>query len=165
MKRLLFTLLFLLSSLAIQANAAESIAKFSDWQIFKAEKDGTEICYAYTTPFRTKGYEGNRPSAYLLVEKMGPKSFTIGVGIGFNIDHSKDITITTNNTSRMLDDDLTNFGWTFSSNQDVHLINDMVVDGELLEVRSYGTDGQAALDYYSLIGFQKSLNYMNTNCN
>lgn len=144
--------------------AKSSVVRIGDWNIMKVEKDGHKQCTAYAKPFRTKGSTFDRQKPYAVVEYRGVKSYSFGVSPGYNIDATKGVILKIDNKSRLLDIKLAGNAWTFSANQDVNLMNDMMKNQKFMEIRSYDGNDNTTVDYYSLKGLVNVVNYFDARC-
>ncbi len=121
-------------------------------------------CHAVSFPLITKSYSGMRDLPYLMISYYNPDMFTISTYAGFIIDKENPLSITANNRTRMLKIARDFYAYTFSSNEDVAIINDMIEDQRMVKVRSYHSTNGVAVDYYSLDGFSKAMKYLEHNC-
>ncbi len=160
-KRLvILTLMFSLYGL----EAAAASKTVGDWKIVTNKFEGSSYCYAYTTPYRTKSFDEQRENPYLILVTKEKSAVSIGLNSGFVIDAKQGITLSVNKEEHLLDAKLNKNAWTYSSTQDVAIINDMLADAISVEVRSYNMEGKTAVDYYSLKGILHTVNYLQTNC-
>jgi hypothetical protein len=155
-------LYFLLLLYPIYGMAEEK--KFDDWTAVSSIKDGNNYCYAYVTPYRTKVFTGVRDQPYLLIVNKGYKEFSIGVSPGFYLSKTKGFVIKTDSRAYLMDVRVYENAITFSSAEDVSIINGMIKDGRYVEVRSYSGDDNdkvdLAADYYSLKGFTRAMQFL-----
>jgi hypothetical protein len=145
------------------ANAATS-KMIGDWKVVKSSFEEQSYCFAYTTPFRTKGLIEERNDPYLILVNKGKNAVTLGVAPGFLINGDQGVTVGLNNKEYLLNVKLDENAWTYSENQDASIINDMIIDAEILQTRSYTSDVKPAVDYYSLKGIQTVLKFLSSNC-
>lgn len=162
MIRAIKTLLLLL--ICLPAQAAGPVATLGDWEVFAPVFSGKKYCYAYTTPFRTKAFDANRQNPYMIITYKGPEMYSIGLNSGYLLSSYKGFTVTTNDHTYLLDIKLITNAWTYTSNQDVAIINDLLIDNEFAEVRSYDTSDKTAVDYYSTEGLLTVIQYFEKNC-
>jgi hypothetical protein len=142
----------------------QHVKTIGDWEIFKKIENEKITCHAMTVPYRTKAYESVRDVPSISFTYKGPRQYTLSVNTGFAVDRQAGLILETNRRSHILDTNLLRSASTFSSIQDVAIINDMVKDGQSLSIRSYSTNDETALDFYSLKGLFESLNFLEKNC-
>ena len=162
MLRAIKTLLLL--TICLPAYAAEPVATFGDWKVFSLPSAGKKYCYAYTTPFRTKAFDAERQNPYMIVSYKGPKMYSIGINSGYLLNSYKGFTMATNNHTYLLDLKLLTNAWTYSSKQDVAIIDDLLSSNDYIEVRSYDSTDKTALDYYSTSGLLTVIQYFEKHC-
>ena len=154
----------ILSILGI-SDAFAGTKQTGDWKIVTGKHDGENFCYAYTTPYRTKAYDGlNRSKPYIVFANKGKNSVSLGVDTGFVIDANQGVTLSVNGEIHLLDVKLNKNAWTYTATQDVSIIDDLIQSDGNVEVRSYDLDGKTAVDYYSLKGILHVLRDLKTNC-
>ncbi len=147
------------------SDAVAGNKQVGDWKIVAGKLEGKNFCYAYTTPYRTKAYDGqNRTRPYIILANKGKNSVSLGVDSGFVIDAKQGVTLSANGEIHLLDVKLNKNAWTYTATQDVSIINDLVQSDGNVEIRSYDMDGKAAVDYYSLKGILHVLGDLKTNC-
>lgn len=170
-KRFLISL-FVFSVFTIYGNSAfaeedfnNTTKQFGDWMVVKSGAGVNEFCFAYTSPFRTKGFTGEyRKPPYMILSNKGRGEVSLGVNSGFIIDAQKGFTITVNERAHLLDVKLNENAWTYSSFQDTAILDDMIEDARFVEARSYDNKDHIAVDYYSLNGFIYAFKHLSTNC-
>ncbi len=145
-------------------DAKASSKVFGDWKLVTNKFEGSNYCYAYTSPYRTKAFDEQRESPYLILATKEKNAVSIGVNSGFVIDANQGITLRVNKEDHLLDAKLNKNAWTYSSIQDIAIINDMIADANSIEVRSYNMEGKTAVDYYSLKGILHVMKHLQTNC-
>jgi len=165
-KRFIITMMFLCVTPFLSANAESGVGEnIGDWRIISGQEKGKNYCYAYTTPFRTKAFDGDfRGPAYLILVSKSPKEISVGVNPGFIVDKHKGFTMKVNGRVHLLDLKLSQNSWTSSAFQDVAILDDMIEEDNFIEVRSYDMKDHVALDYYSLKGFPNVYNKLTTSC-
>lgn len=162
MIRAIKTLALLL--ICLPALAAEPAATFGDWKVFTPVFAGKKACYAYSSPFRTEAFDTARQNPYMIITYSGSRMYSIGINSGFLLSNSKGFTLTANSHAHLLDVKLLTNAWTYSSEQDVSIINDLLEESDYAVVRSYDTVDKTALDYYSVYGLQTTLQYFEKHC-
>ncbi|CAL7960599.1 conserved exported hypothetical protein [Alphaproteobacteria bacterium] len=141
------------------------VKSFHQWNVFVENvKNGKRICHITSTPLYTKAFRGIRNIPYVVVSYIGPDMYTISAYAGFVLDRKKKCTVSTNRRTYMLQSAREFFAYTYSSSEDVTIINNMIEDNKMLEVRSYDSVGGTALDYYSLSGFIPAMRYVREIC-
>ncbi len=162
-KRFLVSVI-LLTMLGINPAIATTSKMAGDWKIIKGSFDNESYCFAYTTPFRTKGLVEERNDPYIILVNKGKNAVSFGVSPGFIVNNEQGVTIGLNNKEHLLNVKLDEYAWTYSENGDVEIINDMIEDSYVLQTRAYNPDVKPAVDYYSLKGIQTVLQYLSSNC-
>ena len=138
---------------------------FEDWVLYEGTSHNKKACYASVTPYRTRSFVGIRGKPWIAVSFVDYDKFTVSAYSGFDIDNSAGFQIESDkgeaiNLKVLADGQI----WSYSNKQDIHLINSLLQGDMYFTVRSYSVDNQTALDYYSLKGFNKIINYMNKSC-
>jgi hypothetical protein len=153
---------FLLTIITISsANASNEVEHFNGWTAVKDVQSAVPYCYAYTTPYRTKVYDDIRDNPYLLVTRKGKDEYSIGVSSGFLLSKDKGFTLKTNSRTHLMNIKSGQNAITFSSIQDMAILDDMIYDNRLVEVRSYTLiNSKVAIDYYSLKGFIPAMRFL-----
>ena len=155
-KRLIF-LAFFTTLCALKANAGYEEQILGDWKFVKfTQNDAHNYCYIYTEPKRTKATAIDGEGRYIMIVNNDGYA-TVGVSSNFDLDNSKGFIVTANNRSHLLNVTSLDQAQTYSANQDVALIDDLLKDEDFFQIRSYSSDDKTALDYYSLNGFTKAL--------
>jgi len=170
MKRNLILLSILCLSF-LQSIESEAVVRlhnnhtFGDWHLYEGKDNKTKVCYAIVEPYRTRAFHGLRSKPWLAITFLGHNKFTVSGNSGFDVNSSTEWILDVDNISPISLHILPNGEVrSYSSIQDVQIIN-ALMQGELhFTVRSYSTSKQTALDYYSLKGLQKIITYMNNHC-
>jgi hypothetical protein len=133
--------------------------------IYETQKsNAADACYAITPAFRSKGdLSPGRSLPYLIVVKKGNDEFSFGLNY-INRISEQHISITVNNNTRPLYLQDQTHAWTYSSRQDIALLNDMLLDGSFVKVTAINDDSPQYSDYYSLRGLKLALDKMNKIC-
>ncbi len=161
-KRLIF-LILLFAAHFVQAK--EITHHFNDWTFYAYGSEYDRHCLIYSHSLRAKGeFDPDRETPYLYLVKRGNREFTLGVAPGYPLDVVKGVDFNVNYRSYGLQITLPDYAWTFSSTQDVRLVDEMIKADRFVTVRSHGTDGSVALDYYSMSGFTRALKMLDK-CN
>jgi hypothetical protein len=99
-----------------------------------------------------------------MVTYLGKDEYTVSTVSDDNIDN-KNVVVTIDGVSRELKSDPNNYNsYTYSSVQDIALINDLIRASSYFTVRNYDKPDTYALDYYSLRGFGKAIRLMSNSC-
>jgi len=169
-KKIIFVLaMMLIVCGATQANADQFIKRVNDWLIMRIEyqdEDTPQYCYLVSMPFRTKVYHGDKiREPHFVVIYRAPNEYTIDVDLDFDIDPKRGVVVDIDSTPRMLEPTFdSEIVHTYSSVQDIAMINDLMLTDGYFTVRSYDKNNNQALDYYSLRGFGKALRLMTRSC-
>jgi hypothetical protein len=150
---------FLTIALIAQAAEAKDFTKsFGNWTYYSYGNKYARHCFIYTQPLRERGeFDQGRHIPYLYIKKRGAREFSLGVSPGYEQNIGKAAILKVNNRAYALTIVLPDYSWTFSSTQDVNLIDEMLTASKFFTVYTHGADGSAALDYYSLKGFVHAL--------
>lgn len=137
-----------------------------NWITYIEKKGKKKICYTYSNPIKTKIFVGERDSPYINLNYLGENNFTITVKPGFEISQNHPILIIIDEERKYnLNSKYKNFAATYNSDQDNHIINLLIkTTYNYFTIKSYKTDDNLALDFYSLSGFKDSLQYLKNNC-
>lgn len=154
-KRLSFLIIMLMAPMVWAKDFTKS---FGDWTYHAYGGQYDRHCLIYTESGRVRGeFDEERETPYLYIIKRGHREFTLGVSPGYELDDNKAIILKVRNRAYALKTGLPHYGWTFSSTQDVGLIDEMLKANRFVTVHAYGESGSVALDYYSLKGFVHAL--------
>lgn len=152
--------------------------KFGDWSLRvvhsmspQRDLEGVDRCFIYTTSPRVRGVipksdtsdggsgDGDDTS-YLYLVKKGYSAFTFGVSFDYELAYDKYAIVEIDDKRFPLNVGEPHEAWSFSSSEDVKLIDEMLKN-DFLKVRGYGLANGNALNYYSLKGFSKALVALN----
>lgn len=128
--------------------------QFGDWYFFK---DSDKSCYIYTDAKRFKGEIDDVEDAYIYVKGIGKNQYSIGVDPGVDMQINGPLRVNIDNRERYLEVERDSNGWTYSSVQDIGLINDMIMATSYLKVYAMNYDNQSIVEYYSLNGFNAAM--------
>jgi|GEM_PF-1326476 len=135
---------------------------FGSWEALSGNVNGEDTCVALSHPVDTRIYEDVRDVPYLAVSYN--KELTISISPGFELSNSNPVTLTVNDTPRLLKNSRDFFAHTYNSIDDVRIINDMRLDRKFCKAVSYDDEEHVAIDYYSLEGFTDAIEYLRKNC-
>lgn len=139
--------------------------KIGFWKIYFTYDDtGRKVCRAVSSPIETKVYEGIRNTPYISVTYIAPNVYTISTYAGFVINTDKNFTININKHTYQLKPTRTYFAYTYNSDDDINIINDMIIADDYIKIKLYDQVLGIAIDYYTLDGFKSALLYMEKNC-
>lgn len=167
-KNRIFLPLFLFATLfcAISAPANAADNKFGKWEAFSTTQDNEKICYIISYPEKKTGNYKRRSDPYFLVTYRGAGISEISAYSGYpykqksnvevNIDSkNKHSLFTTNETPKI--------GWAKDSAEDKQIIVEMK-KGIKMSVKGTSRLGTYSIDTYSLSGFTKAYEKMESLC-
>lgn len=169
-KKILFVLtMMMIVSGAAQASADQFLKRVNDWLIMRIDyidEDTPRYCYMVSMPYRTKAHHANKVrEPHFIVIYRAPNEYTIKVDMDFFIDAKRGVVVDIDSTPRLLEPAFdSEVVHTYSSVQDIAMINDLMLTDGYFTVRSFDKDNNQALDYYSLKGFGKALRLMTRSC-
>lgn len=154
---------------ATPVRADQFVKRVNDWLIMKTasqSEDDLQYCYVVGMPYRTKAYHGDKiRSPHFMVIYLAPDEYTIKVNVDYDIDVHHGVIVSINAVPRMLEKAFdSGVVYTYSSVQDIAMINDLMLAQDYFTVRSADKDNNQALDYYSLKGFGKAVRIMTKAC-
>ena len=155
MKSFFITLaLLILSNYTCHAADNRVEKRIGDWYVSIIPSKGSNKCYTYTFPYRTKLDDVARDDPYLMIEYKGENRYMVSLSAGLNIhEKAKEGSIAIGDNIYNLDIKKSGMAWTFSEGQDVAIINNIIKsDGSLLMYWN-GMQNPKAIDYYSLTDF------------
>lgn len=148
-----------------EKNDLHLIKTFTDWYVFKGfDQAGLETCYAVTEPKRTRIFSGLRKQPYFAVRYVDKDSFAVSTFPGFHVDQTKEVILYIGRSSYAMAMGDGSFVWPATSVGDVSIINAFMLNGDYFRVQATNRQGQPAIDYYSLKGLYRSLQYMGEEC-
>lgn len=166
--RLFFIIILVFNFVASAAHADQLIRRFEDWLIMKTEGQNSSqsYCYMVSQPFRSKAFAQKKlRSPRFSILYLGKNEYTIQVDVDYD-SLGSDTTITIDNFDRKLDMSIKEgISHTYSSTQDVAIINDLIRACGYFTVKSYDANSNSTVDYYSLKGFSKAIKKMSRICN
>lgn len=143
-----------LTGVATEAEAKhakhKAIESFGDWKVVNNPKN--QGCFIYTVAQRTRGKTDIEDRAYIYFKKVGYKSYTFAVLTSAPAKKSKGVILETDQRYWELQHSLTQNAWTYSSVQDVDLINELMLSKQSVRVKYYDEDENGVLEYFSLKG-------------
>ena len=155
--------LFLFAAVPALAGDPEQVGKFGSWMAMKFDEDGHLACYTLSEPARKEGNYTRRGNVYVLVthrpaqSSIGVVSFTAGYdykpesSVQIEIDGQSFTLYTQGNTA-------------WAQDNDDHKIVEAMRVGKTLIVRGTSARGTDTVDTYSLLGFGKAYDAINTTC-
>ena len=165
--KLITSLIYIL----INAHFAQATSKFFDlkevknWRII-AELDGNKkICYAIISPYRNKQLIGNINDPKFIVSYKGHLSYSISFSVLSTLLPSQGVKLFVNDSEYILK--VNNHGKnaiTYSAEQDVCIINDIISAPYTFKVKSESINGDIGIMYFSSLGLQEAIMYMEKNC-
>jgi hypothetical protein len=159
--------ILLLSAAFVEAAPVRLYNKhtFGDWKLYEGKDEGRKVCYAVSEPYRTRGFYGIKSKSWISITFLGKDKFTVSGNTGFNTLPNSEWILKVDNNHPISLQVLPNGSiWSYSSKQDIQILNAMQSGLSNFTVRSYSTSNQTSLDYYSLKGVRKAISYMNQNC-
>lgn len=162
---LLIILLFI-SPTNAKEEPQSKLGQFSGWTLLKGTSDGHTYCYAFSEPYyslytTTK----NTPSPYLLVVYQGHRQITFTSRLGFEITDKSKVLLEVNDKDILLNATPPYSAMTYSSAQDVQLLNEIIESNKYVKVKGFTRLGEYVADYYKVDGLLKTINFMEKNCN
>lgn len=138
---------------------------FGDWKLYEGKDGVRKVCYAVAEPYRTRGFYGIKAKAWIAITFLGKNQFTVSGNTGFNTLPDSEWVLKPDNNHPISLHVLPNGSiWSYSSAQDMQILNSIQGGISNFTIRSYSTSNQTSLDYYSLKGVRKAIGYMNENC-
>lgn len=138
---------------------------FGDWRLYEGKDANTKVCYAVAEPYRTRAFHGIKSKSWVAITFLGRNQFTVSGHTGFDTDTSAPWILDIDGNDPIALHVLPSGEiWSYSSAQDVQIINAMMQGDAYFTVRGYSSSKQTILDYYSLKGLHKIIKYMNKNC-
>lgn len=140
------------------------VKTFSYWSVYyELKKNNIMVYHAISFPNSTKVYSGLRNTPYIAVTYLSPRMYTISMYSGFIIDTRSPLILRVDDKTYTLHTLHDSFGYTYSSVQDIELINDFIKNScNTLEARSYDATSALAVDYYMLFGLKEALLYIDS---
>lgn len=163
MRWLFIILIFAFISSDAKANYNLSPIKlFDNWYVLG--NSNSLQCHAVSTPNYTRVFHGTRDIPYLMISYIPKYFFTISVYSGFELSKSSPFLIQIGSRSYLLKRNRDYFAYTYNSNDDVRIINDIIKNHDLIKVHSYNLNKQLAIDYYPIEGLLRAMTFMMENC-
>ncbi|MDJ1257828.1 MAG: hypothetical protein MRQ07_04155 [Candidatus Midichloria sp.] len=164
-------LILLLCYCILHIRPSEAVGKFFDlaevknWRIIAEIEEEKKICHAIMTPYRDKLLYGNINNPKFIVSYKGHLAYSISFSALTRLAHSKSVTLFVNDSQYTLK--VNKHGKnaiTYSADQDVDIINDIISGPYPFKIRSKGAAGELGFIYFSSIGLQEAISYMEKNC-
>jgi hypothetical protein len=135
---------------------------YKQWSIYLEFNDDGSILYrAISNPIEMRVYDGIRDNPYIAVTYIHPLMYTISVYPGFIIGKMAPTILNTIQNSYLLRISWNTFAYTYDSQDDVNILNDIISSNtSLIEIRSIDNGGNIAVDYYSTLGLKDAMLYM-----
>ena len=164
--RFLKILLTILTIYNVEANSNTQNQKiFSNWIAHIEQKSNKKICYAFTEHYKRSLLDQRKPKALFVVNYSPQKHFTLSYLPGFLIDTDFLVKLKFSNKEIALDNKYQTFAATYSAQQDINIIDLFIKEAEEnFVIKSFRKKKQAALDYFSLVGFKQAITYLRSNC-
>jgi hypothetical protein len=163
-KRLCFAikiLICLLLSLPAVAAVEAKERPLGDWRYRLGAQSEDNKCMIYTQAMRNKSTssETRETEPYLYIIKKRPQGYSLGLYCAALCPDGVSLEIAGRNYD--LAGYLGDYAVTYSSIQDVAIINQLLKAQDMVKVRSVDEGGNVFLDYYSLDGFTDALKSLN----
>ena len=162
----LFIILLLISSAKAKEAPQSKLGQFSSWTILKGQSGEHTYCYAFSEPYYSLYTTAiSTRSPYLLVIYKGHRQVTFSSYLGFEITDKANILLEVNGSDILLDATPPYSGKTYSSAQDIQLLNEIIESNRYIKIKSFTKFGEYVADYYKVNGILKTINFMEKNCN
>lgn len=161
-----FVILLLISSVNAKEVPQSKLGQFSSWTILKGQSEGYTYCYAFSEPYYslyTTSIKARSP--YLLMVYKGHRQITFSSYLGFEVTDKANILLEVNDLGILLDTAPPYSGKTYSSAQDIQLLNEIIESNKYIKIKSFTKFGEYVADYYKVDGIRKTINFMEKNCN
>ena len=154
------------SPIEAKTNVQKQQRNIGNWITYIEKKGKQKICYAYSTPIKSILYLGERSAPYVNINYLGTDKFSITAYAGYTLSKQYPFIMTINeDKNHNLNNAYENYATTYNSDQDNYLINLLIKTKiNYFSIKSYDTDKNFTLDYYSLSGFKESLQYLKNHC-
>lgn len=151
---MLFIIFILAGSEVVHAKTVKhrTIESFGSWKL--VNNPNNQGCFIYTVAQRTRGKTDLDGRAYIYFKKVGYKSYTFGVLTSAPANKSNGVVLETDQRYWELQHSISQNAWTYSSVQDVDLINELMLGGSYIRVKYFDEGGEGVLEYFSLKGLQ-----------
>lgn len=141
------------------------IADMQNWQIIK-EVDGTKkMCHAVTYPYMRETFYGEIAGSTFVISYRAPKSYSVSFTTKSRLEKKNAIVIVIqDNTYLLKTNKLPYSATTYSADQDVDVINDLIREDSQFKIEARGKDDALEFLYFSSVGIKKVLLYMEKRC-
>jgi hypothetical protein len=145
-----------------QAEPLILMKRFFHWEVYlELGRDGVSTYRAVSVPVDSRVYEEIREDPYLAVTYIHPKMYTFSMRPGFIISAFHPVTLSTLQKSYLLKITRDTFACTYDSFDDVKIVNDIISESKnFVEIRSFDSSFNLAVDYYSTKGLKEAMLYM-----
>ena len=164
-------LLFIIIFSFLKIISAYSEVKFfdleeiRDWQLVAEINNNKKTCHAIIRPYKNKLILGEIVDPKFIISYKGYLSYSISFSCSTALALSNSILLFINDSRYMLK--TTKYkenAITYSAEQDIDIINNMITGSFSFKIRSQGEKGELNLIYFSSLGFNEVINYMENNC-
>ena len=166
--KLIDTLVYIVVSFYFtQANAQFfDLTEIKNWRIVGESDGNKKICHAIMTPYRKKQLIGNVNDPKFIVSYKDHLSYSISFSVMSTLlDSQQSVKLFLNDREYILK--VQNHGQnaiTYSSEQDVDIINDLISGPYTFKIKSETADGDVGIIYFASLGLQEAIQYMEKNC-
>lgn len=145
-----------------KVKAQELLARFHDWNLFKAKYNSKELCYIASTPIKREGNYLKRGEPYFLITELKNDVDEVSLSAGFVFNQSSNVELSFGGKKFNLFPYKT-VAWSQDKNDDIEIIKEMQKNADMI-VTSIDNEGKIAIDSYSLIGFVESYKKLKQMC-
>jgi hypothetical protein len=152
--------------LAVNAQTPTFLGSYVDWNVYEFDENNQKICYMASVPKKQTGtYTRRGNPAVLVTRRPGPQpvnEVSVQPGYTYLVDSKVEVSVDTGGGFELFTRG--EHAWTINDEQDAQLITAMR-RGSTMTITGTSSKQTTSEDTYSLLGFTKAFNAMETACN
>ena len=161
--KILISIVLVLFSFNVSANAPRSTGKYKNWESFTIETDKGKICFAQTIPTKRAPAAIKREKSKLFVTFRPSENIKDEVSLTSGHDYKSSTVTASSGKKRYSFFSQKNFAWLLDDQEEKNFIKLMKRATNVI-VKARTSNGAETTDHYSMMGFTKAYNTAKKTC-
>jgi len=162
--KILISIVLVLFSFNVSANAPRSTGKYKNWESFSIENDKGKICFAQSIPTKRAPASIKRESSRLFVTFRPKENIKDEISITSGHQYKASSVVAKSGKSNYTFFSQEKFAWLLDEKEEQSFIKLMKRATNLI-VKARMSNGAETTDHYSMMGFTKAYNTAKKTCN
>jgi hypothetical protein len=161
----LLSIITQLDRYALAESKLIELQKIKDWTIIQKIDSNKKSCHAITKPYRHITLSSSIDDPRFIISYMGKSSYSISFTSSTKLNPKQPVTIMADNAKYILRAGKYRLNaTTYSMEQDINIIDSLISGPYSFRIISKGEKNEEALMYFSVLGIQEVILYMESNC-